>query len=194
LSLERSACSSLSSSLSSRPPIPTNSKSQDLVISVVALLRRRRAGFSPRAASSPLGSRIQRVVSRFCSRVEATVATCRQNSPSHLFKAGGLTSSVAGRLHRHAPCTLGCLSLPPLRAHHWIDGHVGTSSFPSTHHECCAFSFFLPSGSACLLIPLVSSPMPIHAPLLASCFLLRRSWSGNDTDDDGEGVGLLRRA
>jgi hypothetical protein len=71
---------------------------------------------------------------------------------------------------------------------------VGTSSFPSVHHECCAFSFFLPSRSTRLLVPLVSSPMPFHAPLLASCFLLRRSWLGNDTDDDGEGVGLLRHA
>jgi hypothetical protein len=45
-----------------------------------------------------------------------------------------------------------------------------------------------------MLVPLVSSPMPIHVSLLASCFLLRRSWLGKDTDDNGEGVGLLRRA
>jgi hypothetical protein len=41
----------------------------------------RRAGFSPRTASSPLGSQIP--------RVEATVVACRRNSPARLSKAGG---------------------------------------------------------------------------------------------------------
>jgi hypothetical protein len=88
----------------------------------------RRPGFSPRTTSSPLGSRIPHVVPRFCSRVEATVAACRRNSPAR--RGGSVEAeevSSSSSTHHHTPLYL---IRPHHRRRHTAPGSCESPPFP----------------------------------------------------------------